>query len=203
MREEGRSDEEIHRMNTKVRRNKIMRQDQSCNYAKIIWGADDPEIYHFFLCKREDDGAKQYTVYSYFKERYNITLKFPKMPIVFLGNNEWFPIEFLSQSFGKMRAANSPDQVKAVLDYYNKHAGTNYVGNVSDMAHAASRRLGDMGLNINDVLQQYNLRKAEEPIKLEARVLPEPTLKFAEYDAFLKDGDWAVMKGGRGIRFNK
>jgi hypothetical protein len=204
MRDKGKSDAEIERSNIKVRRNKRVREDQNIK-MKIVWGADDENLYSFLERKREDDGVppKKYTVYSYNKERYGITLRYPKMPIVFLGNKEWFPIEFLFQSFGKMRAANSPEQVKAVLDYYNQHAGTGYVGNVSRMAQTACDRLQRMGLSIDQVLRQYNLRKSSEPIQLEARVLKEPTLSFAEYDANLKNGDWAVMRGGRGARFKK
>ena len=185
----------------------MLRGDQNKNNQKIIWAADDIALYSFFERKREgeDDGIppKEYSVYSYFIERYGITLKYPKMPIVFLGNKEWFPIEFLSQCFGKMKAANSDDQKKAVLDYYNQHAGTNYVANISKMVETVSKRVGELGLTIDDVLQQYNLRKSTEPIKLQAKLLPEPTLRFCDHDAFLKNGDWSVMKGGRGVKFNK
>lgn len=125
------------------------------------------------------------------------------MPIVFLGNKEWFPLEFLYQTFGKMRAANSPEHVKAVLDYYNMHSGAKYMGNVSAVTEA-SNRIKRMGLNISDILKQYNLRKSSDPVKLEARVLQEPTLAFAEENAFLKNGDWSVMKrGNRRLKFKK
>ena len=175
--------------------------------AKIIWGADDPNLYSFEMTKsdNEDTGipSRKYTVYTYNKERYDLTLKFPKMPIVFLGNKEWFPLEFLYQTFGKMRAANSPEHVKAVLDYYNMHSGAKYMGNVSAVTEA-SNRIKRMGLNISDILKQYNLRKSSDPVKLEARVLQEPTLAFAEENAFLKNGDWSVMKrGNRRLKFKK
>ena len=72
------------------------------------------------------------------------------------------------------------------------------------MANAASERLGDMGLNISDVLRQYNLRRAQEPVQLEARILPEPKLNFfADKEAELNDGSWPVMFEGSGIKFNK
>ena len=96
-----------------------------------------------------------------------MTLKIPKMPIVFLGNKEWFPIEFLAQCFGKMKGANSTEHVKAKLDYYKEHAGTNYVRNVSEVMQATSQL---HGLSIDDILLQFNLRKSTEPVQLEAKV---------------------------------
>ncbi len=188
-----------------VRRNKIIRADQNRDNLKIIWGADNTDLYSFEERKRVDDGVppKVYSVFSYFRERYGYTLRFPKMPIVFLGNKEWFPIEFLSQSFGKMKNANTPEQVDAVLDYYNRNSGAKFVNNIQDVFGAACKRLGDMGLTMDNVLKQYNLRRKDEPIELVARVLPEPTLRYERQDAFLKNGSWSVMSRGSGIRFNK
>ena len=102
-----------------------------------------------------------------------------------------------------MKGANSPDQVKAVLDYYNEHAGTRYVGNVTDTFQAAVGRMESLGFTYKNILDQYNLRKSSDPVELETRVLKEPTLRFADRDAFLKDGDWGVMSRGRAARFKK
>ena len=182
-----------------------MKHDVNNANQRIIWGADDPALYSFPERKRIDDGVEPrvYTVFSYYKERYNVALRYPKMPLIFLGNKEWFPIEFLSQSFGKMRAANKPEQVKAVLDYYNQNAGSRNIVNIKDMVDSVSGRLSSMGMNLDMILKQYNLRRKSEPVQLMARVLPLPTLNFAEREAFLKNGDWAVMNRGEGIRFNK
>ena len=182
-----------------------MKYDVNNANQKIIWGADDPALYSFPERKRIDDGVEPrvYTVFTYFKERYNVTLRYPKMPLIFLGNKEWFPIEFLSQSFGKMRAANNTEQKNAVLEYYKQNAGSNYIANIKDMVDKVSDRLSSMGMNLDMILKQYNLRRKSEPVQLMARVLPLPTLNFAEREAFLKNGDWAVMNRGEGIRFNK
>ena len=112
-----------------------MKYDVNNANQRIIWGADDPALYSFPERKRIDDGVEPrvYTVFTYYKERYNVTLRYPKMPLIFLGNKEWFPIEFLSQSFGKMRAANKPEQVKAVLEYYDQNAGSRNIVNIKDM----------------------------------------------------------------------
>ena len=208
MKEKGFNDEEIKRKNIRVRRNKFIKADQEHNSAMITWGADDPDLHSFPERKRVEDGVppKIYTVASYFKEKYNITLKYPKMPIVFLGNKEWFPMEFLYQNFGKMRGANSQDHKDAVLQYRDINAGTKYVENIRDisaMAEEQSNRLERMGLTISDVLKLYNFRKSSTPVELVAKVLQEPELKFAAYSALLKNGSWGVMKGGQGSKFKK
>merc|ERR1740121_1701078 len=42
------------------------------------------------------------------------------MPAVFIGKKEWFPIEFLSQAFGKAKDANSTEHVRSILGYYDE-----------------------------------------------------------------------------------
>lgn len=191
----------------RVRRNKIIRADPDRDNIKIIWGADDATLYSFEEKKKDDAvPARIFTVASYFFERYKKRLRFPKMPIIFLGNKEWFPVEFLFQSFGKMKNAGTTEQKNAVRDYYNKNSGynqTNYVNNIQDVFVAASKRLGDMGMTVDDVLKQYNLRRKDEPIQLEARILSEPRLRFGQQDAMLDNGSWNVMERNQGIAFNK
>lgn len=214
MKEKGHSEEKIHKMNVKVRRNKKLRTDPK--HGEIIWGANDPSLYSFEERKRVDDGSpkKIYTVYSYNEERYGIKLKYPCMPIVFLGNNEWFPIEFLSQSFGKMKVSNSTDhenqkvqqqdQKDAVLDYYDNNSGNKYIQNVSGLLTAACKDMENIGLNYEQILKQYNLTKSSQPVKLEARVLSAPTLIFAQNKASIENGDWGVRKRRTGPeRFKK
>ncbi len=185
----------------RVRRNKLIRADPERDNVKIIWGADDRNLYSF-EAKKKDDTVEIFAVASYFEERYKKRLRFPKMPIVFLGNKEWFPVEFLFQSFGKLKNANTTEQTNAVLNYYDKNSGY-YVNNIQDVFEAASKRLGDMGMTIDDVLKQYNLRRNDNPIQLEARILPEPKLRYGEQDAELRNGSWDVMRSRRGIAFNK
>ena len=183
-----------------------MKQDMQRDKQSIIWGADDPALYSFTERRRKGDDEtkplKEYTVVSYFKERYRINIKYPKMPIVFLGDKEWFPIEFLFQSFGKMKAANSTKQVNAVLDYYNKNAGTKYVANVTQLAKDSLGRLKQLGCGLDDILAQYNFRKSSDPVELEAKLLPEPKLRFGDNaDVWIKDGDFDIMNGRRPKQF--
>ena len=214
MKARDKTDDQIEDSLTKVRKNRKVRQDQSRDGAPfIIWGADDENLHKFILHDKssEEDGEKKeeeeqkeqkvLTVQRYFKERWGLNLKFPKMPIVFVGMNEWYPIEFIFQRFGKMKAANESEQIKAVLDYYNEHKGSRYISNVTEVRNMARQKLSNIGLSEADALQMFNLRRSNEPVQLEARILPEPTLRFKDTNARLKDGDWAVMRDKRGIKF--
>ncbi len=209
MKEKGKKDEEIQRMSWRVRRNKMMRPDMSRDNQCIIWGADNAEWCSFETREKGADESappKKHTVQSYFKEAYNITLQYPKMPLVFVGEREWFPMEFLFQSFGKMKAANSPEQVNAVLDYYNTNSGTKYVENISNLAMKCHQRIKQLGFTLEEMLAQYNVRKSTDPVELEAKILPEPKLRFADENNSnirINDGDWMVMQRGRGRKFPK
>ena len=118
--EKGKTEKEINRFCVVVKTNKLLRED-TVKHCKIIWSACDPNLHSFEFEDRKNGGEKKMvTVADYFWIRYRIKLKYPHMPLVFLGNKEWFPIEFLFQSFSKMRDANSKDQVSAVLEFYNE-----------------------------------------------------------------------------------
>ena len=190
MKEKGLSEEQMFRRNTKMRKNKRMLEDKKIN-QRIIWGADDPELYSFD--RESPDGGKPtvMTVARYFYEAHGIKLKYPRMPMVFLGKKEWFPIELLSQAFGKMRDANSSEQVRAVLEYYDQNAGADSIPNVNKLLEHAVGRLNQYGLTVQHVLKQFNLRLSDQPIEVEAKVLPEPTLKFAENRPItINNGSW-------------
>ena len=60
--------------------------------------------------------------------------------------------------------------------------------------------LGQSGLTVENILQMYNLRVSREPVEVEARVLPEPTLKFAGGRAAgVKNGSWNLAR----VEFSK
>jgi hypothetical protein len=64
----------------------------------ICWTADDPQDYSFEYTNA--NGVKeQTTVYKYYHASYGIVLKYPKMPLVRVSENEYFPVEFLT--YGK------------------------------------------------------------------------------------------------------
>jgi hypothetical protein len=196
MKDKGKTDEDINRMSLTVRMNKTMKRLDDATTEGIMWGADDPSVHKFEVKDRDGENPVTHTVASYFKERYNIVLRYPKMPLIFIGGKELFPIEFLFQRFGKLKGANLPEHVQAKLEYYNKKAGSQYVDNIDALSRQAFTRLGSLGLDADAMLRQYNLRRSNEPVQMEARLLDEPTLNFHEETrAELKNGSWAI-KGG-------
>jgi hypothetical protein len=84
----------------------------------IVMVANDPALHSFEFTPRRSPSADdadnpvaiRYDVATYFREKVGLNLEFPCMPMVYTSEG-YFPIEFAQQSFGKMKHANSPDQV--------------------------------------------------------------------------------------------
>eukprot|EP00588_Corethron_pennatum_P003372 CAMPEP_0194288282 /NCGR_PEP_ID=MMETSP0169-20130528/36486_1 /TAXON_ID=218684 /ORGANISM="Corethron pennatum, Strain L29A3" /LENGTH=864 /DNA_ID=CAMNT_0039035237 /DNA_START=14 /DNA_END=2608 /DNA_ORIENTATION=+ len=174
--------------------------------VSIKWAADDPSIHKFTPKPRQHEGEDQenapplvtYTVASYFLEKYGIRLKYPKMPIVCTGKGpgniiEWFPIEFLFQSFGEMKNSNSPEQVQDVLKFYDEFSGTDLVRKVESLTK--NRRVLESQRNF---LKLFGIAKSLSPVSLKARVLEEPILQFKNASSDISDGSWNL----RGVKFD-
>lgn len=91
------------------------------DHPGIIMTANDPALHSFEFKPRrpsEDDSPDPppiiYDVARYFRERKGIALSFPNMPMVYTQDG-YFPVEFLQQAFGKMKNANSSEQVSPSL----------------------------------------------------------------------------------------
>lgn len=121
---EGKDQESIEKKveNKKKRKKRILNnltvRWNSRDHPGIIMTANDPELHSFEFKPRkpsEDDGPDPppiiYDVARYFRERKGITLAFPYMPMVYTQDG-YFPVEFLQQAFGKMKNANSSEQVR-------------------------------------------------------------------------------------------
>jgi hypothetical protein len=208
MKQKGKTDAEIRRYNVMTRKNKVMRKEQLVEGRnekskglgkKIIWDASDPNEFSFSFTKRGEETSRMITVPEYFLETYNIKLEYPHMPLVYIGNFEWYPIEFLYQGFAKMKGANSSSQVSAVLDYFDHHGGDKSVDNIERLLKEASSSLQRNGLSMRHVLEQYNLRISEKPIEVEAKVLPQPTITFGTQQSSIRNGSWNLQ----GVKFSK
>ena len=74
-----------------------MQQDKERNNKSIIWSADDKAEYSFMVKpsatdKETDPPEVEHTIYSYYMERYGITLKYPKVSIFNSQNKICFEI---------------------------------------------------------------------------------------------------------------
>ena len=92
----------------------------------------------------------------------------------------------------------SYDNITAVkLAYCDEMAGTKR----NEAIERTYRKLSNL-LEKNpesDLVKQFGIMRVDKPITLQAKVLPEPTLKFQNEAAVLNDGSWDL----RNKIFNK
>jgi len=147
----------------------------------MIW---EPSTYTFPLGNEDD--ARNVTVEEYFQERYGIRLNFPRMPLIHTkirGRSNWIPIEFLWQSFGKAKDANGPENVRAVLAEKDSAAGPQLINQLRAVYASVLPE-------INAYLQSCNIQIDNEPLTLQARVLPNPQISFERGGATISNGSW-------------
>lgn len=182
-----------------VRRNKKIleskeKADKGAEFTSIIWSADDLAEHSFLItpydtnkrasigdesdekqAKTEEQPEKKHTVSSYFLDKYGKKLRYPEMPCVYTGRNEWCPVEFVCQAFGKAKDANDIGKVQATLGYYDEYASTSCVQNITQN----NRRLANMQGNLpQDTLKLFGLIQSEEPTAISAKILRRPRLVF-------------------------
>ena len=114
---------------------------------------------------------------------------------------EWYPLEFFSMEFEKIKGANTAEQVTAKLEFYSNNGGYALVQKQREIFNQAMNlefeRIGDLGLTPDHLLSQYNLRRSNEPVQLTAKILKEPRIQFGnDTTAFIKNGSWSVAKQG-------
>jgi len=200
----GRTVEEYNRGRTQIRRNQSVRHIHGTN-SGIIWR---PAEYKFEMKVRgpplaegeEPPPPREITVAAYYKERYNMELRYPHLPLIHIGRNNMMPMEFLFRASGKMKGANATDQVQAVLGYYDEKAGFECVNNISQLARIACEKLEQNGVSFTSILERFNLRRNPEPQRIMAKVLTEPKLAFSQNQpARVNNGSWNLMNA----RFQK
>mmetsp|Transcript_2889 Transcript_2889/g.6223 ORF Transcript_2889/g.6223 Transcript_2889/m.6223 type:complete len:791 (-) Transcript_2889:680-3052(-) len=215
MRERGKSDKDIARMRVEVRKNVRLRD--------IRWAADDPNEYSFEVTPRaprrnaeeERQGEEGeappppppppvvHTVYSYFLEHHGIRLRYPKMPLINIGRRgpvqEWFPIEFFTQAFGKTRDAT--EKLDAALRYNDEHAGTESVEQIESLLGRFGSLASRSGRTQEDLLRPYGMTLQIEAQYFKANVLKEPVLRFENGRASISNGDWRLAENRNALGF--
>ena len=89
--------------------------------------------------------------------------------------------------------------LKLQHDFFHS-AGSESIQEVTTLTQKAMTDLGQSGLTVDNILQMYNLRVRREPVEVEARVLPEPILKFAGgRAASINNGSWNLAR----VEFSK
>jgi hypothetical protein len=169
---------------------------------QIAWAADNPDMFSFVLDNDDTEtpleNQRKYTVDAYYYEKKGMKLKFPHLPIISMGRDGFFPIEFVYQAFGKKKDANSVNHVKTVLDYYDKNAATDSIQNIKHLKKTAENLQNARGVYTTDLLMQFNCIINQEPQELVASVKPLPTLTFMDNRGVqLGDGSWNL----NGVKF--
>ena len=215
MRARGKSNDWIEERRKDVRLN--------CRLKDIKWACDDPREYSFAvpsqvpgqeqrpaLVEGKEAAAEAppppppvtHTVASYFYENYGIRLRYPKMPLIKTGRvktrdgfvDEWFPVEFLSQEFGKTRDVDN-QKLTAALQYNDDEPGHKSVVRIKKMVRIANR-LEQSGLTHSDFLNRFGMRIDVEPKAFDGKVESEPKLCFSNNSpAQVNNGDWRLAEG--------
>jgi len=200
VRSKNKTDAQIEKMKTRVRKNLKIKRDDSRGKACILWAADDPQIYSFEKRKpRNRDATTQenqdeepteppikITLAEYFMQHHGIRLMYPSLPIVHIGDKNWYPVEMLYQAFDRTKDANSPGHVSDLLQHFDSIAGNKYVERTSSL-------LKQLDFN-DDSFEKIGLVRSCEPVQLSAKVLDQPRLKFGNQDASVNNGDWNLNR---------
>ena len=212
MRARGKSNDWIEKNRKYVRHHKRAKE--------IKWACNDPNE-HSFTVPGQAQGQDQppalvegeeaaadappppppvtHTAASYFYEKYGIRLRYPNMPLIKTGRfrtrdgfvDEWFPIEFLSQEFGKTRDADN-QKLTAALRFNDEQIGRHSVDRIKEMVRIANS-LEKNGLTHSDFLSRFGMEIDVEPQSFEGKVESEPKLYFSnESPAQVNNGDWRL-----------
>jgi len=120
-----------------------------------------------------------------------------QLPLIFIGGKEWYPIEFLFQTFQKTKDANDKQHVQDLLKHFDGIAGNKYVEEISKLVGQLS--IEQERVNCGDIFRQFNLQRSLEPLQLSAKILGAPRLKFGKQDASVENGDWNL----RNVKFSQ
>jgi len=175
----------------------------------VIMEANNPDLHSFELTPRKgpedsapDETPIKYSVAQYFAEKRGLPLEFPFMPMV-LTSEGYFPVEFLRQAFGKMKDANSPEQVKHVLGFNDNFASTRRLDHLAQIKQMAEEVQAQTGQSSSALLSQFNVKIENEPLTLKAKVLKEPNITFHnKIRGSLRDGSWNLLDGRNDLVFS-
>jgi hypothetical protein len=196
-------------MNTLVRPNKKMSRPVEGDMSEIYWSACDPSEYSFLLTprekknpegeaemKHEESTAKEpqgvmHTVESYNESAFKIRLKYPNMPIVHIHKFGYYPVEMLFQVQDRLRGA---DAVKDALAYNDNFAGTDRIDQIQEVQKVVSSMMEKNGIEMKEIMKEFNFDVSDEPQTFKASVLPPPKLRFEQNDARIDNGSWNLNR---------
>jgi hypothetical protein len=121
------------------------------------------------------------------------------MPLWYIGRNEYYPNEMMYQVQTKRRGANADHDKEVVLKFHDNIGGKAYFEEANDLATAFEQ---------TRISSAFGLKSIQEPMRLHAKLLAEPKLRFAneplrdrcaggsdvESIASIQNGSWNLNK---------
>lgn len=117
--------------------------------------------------------GQQMTVSDYFLRTHNRRLTFPTLPCVEVGSGALLPLELCMIEEGQiMRKQVPPEKTKDVLDFATKKP--------ADRLRSIAEGLNVLQYGQSEYVKQFGMKVSPNagPLKISARVLPAPTLKY-------------------------
>ena len=139
-----------------------------------------------------EKAGRKVSVAEYFKEEYNIVLKYPNLPLVLKSNKKTaFPIECLSIIPGqRFMSRLKGDQISEMIRITMRKPN-----HYRDEITAAVKQ--SLKFDQNPYIQSFGLAVGNEPMKIDARVLDAPKILLKNNSLAPRDGAWNL----RGSKF--
>ncbi|KAI0068655.1 argonaute-like protein [Artomyces pyxidatus] len=136
------------------------------------------------------NGQKQ-SVADYFRGILNAPLRFPDVICVELGSGALIPLELCEVTPGQIiRRQIPPEKTSAVLEFATKKP--------QDRLASIKEGLGVLAYGQSEYVRQFGMRVDNAPLKINARVLQAPTLKYGvgsrQANITPRDGAWNMME---------
>ena len=190
----GEKERRIDKLAKRGQRNKRMSKDEH----SIVWAADDPEEHSFEFEYKNERGELEAplrtTVCEYYRRRYDIKLQYPKMPMVRISKEEYFPVEFLFQAQGPAPKCRDDNDAKTEITKYALSFNDKYAcrDRVQEIARVLHRQ--DFYEPLAKKLQLLNLKMESSPLVLRAKVLRTPRIVDGAKSGFeVKNGSWNLQ----------
>ncbi|KAI9467034.1 argonaute-like protein [Lactarius psammicola] len=140
--------------------------------------------------QRELAGGRLATVADYFRQKLHRPLRFPDVICVELSSGALIPLELCHVPPGQiMRKQVPPDKTNSVLEFSAKRP--------NERLRSVVDGLGLLDYNRSEYVREFGMTVANEPIRIQARVLDAPILRYhqssEEPHARPRDGAWNLI----------
>ncbi|KAH9062680.1 argonaute-like protein [Lactarius vividus] len=130
------------------------------------------------------------TVADYFRQKLNRPLRFPDVICVELASGALIPLELCHVPPGQiMRKQVPPDKTNSVLEFATKRP--------NDRLGSIVNGLGVLEYGQSEYVREFGMTVANEPIRIQARVMNPPTLRYHQSSKQLsarpRDGAWNLI----------